>query len=430
MYIKLSELVLGNLAICSNALVVTALLIPLGHDFQLTESQATSSAFVYALAYAGIAPFTGVLTTPFPRHRVALSGIVVFIAGCAVSACAGSPMVLLVGRVLTAVGAVLFTPVASDLAASVEPARRGQATSYVYLGLGGATLFGIPGAMWLATSWSWRMAFVSFAATAFVAGGLVLMMARSARETSGSQSEWPTLPRDPRNIVSLSSTFLLDTAQYSLYTSAPAYLTGVSGLSNISTTSALMVFGLAGIAGGLAGGLATNRFASHRILWFSRTVLLVSYIALLAAHRSGEVFAILVAWGLAAYSFQAPQQTRLLSLAPNARSAILSFNSTANYCGISAGAALGGLIIDRLGLHSLPDIRQRLHWPLFFPASPRCYRTLPHLVGTSEFGFAALVLSIIAVIAGRDSIHTCSPASQRKSNMKLLVFRRFGASTS
>jgi predicted MFS family arabinose efflux permease len=35
---------------------------------------------------------------------------------------------------------------------------------------------------------------------------------------------------------------------------------------------------------------------------------------------------------------------------------ILSFNSTANYCGIAAGAALGGLIVDHIGLHSLPWI--------------------------------------------------------------------------
>ncbi|WP_186079849.1 MFS transporter [Burkholderia gladioli] len=356
MYIKLSGLLLGNLAVCSNALIVTALLVPLGHAFQLTEGQATSFAFVYGLAYAGIAPFTGVLTTPFPRHRVALGGIVVFIAGCAVSACAGSPMVLLVGRVLTAVGAVLFTPIASDLAASVEPARRGQAISYVYLGLGGATLLGMTGAMWLATSWSWRMAFVSSAATAIVAGGLVLVMAWPPRKPSGSQSEWPTLLRDPRIIVSLSSTFTLATAEYSLYTFASAYLTRVSGLFITSTTSALMVFGMAGIAGGIAGGLATDRFGSHRILWLSPTVLLVSNIALFAVHRSGEVFCHPRCVGLAAYSFQAPQQTRLLSMAPNARSAILSFNSTANCCGISAGAALGGLIVDRLGLHALPGI--------------------------------------------------------------------------
>jgi predicted MFS family arabinose efflux permease len=106
----------------------------------------------------------------------------------------------------------------------------------------------------------------------------------------------------------------------------------------------------------MLGGFATDRFGSHRILWFGPTVLLLSQLALLGAHRSGEIFAVLVAWGLAAYSFQAPQQTRLLNLAPHARGVILSFNSTANYSGISAGAALGGLIVERLGLHALPWI--------------------------------------------------------------------------
>lgn len=56
---------------------MTALLTPLAHAFQITDVQATSFAFVYGLAYAAIAPFTGVLTAPFPRHRVALAGIAV-----------------------------------------------------------------------------------------------------------------------------------------------------------------------------------------------------------------------------------------------------------------------------------------------------------------------------------------------------------------
>src|ERR1700742_787652 len=105
MYIKLSGLLLGNLAICSNALAMTALLTPLGHEFHLTNAQATSFAFVYGLTYAGIAPFTGVLTAPFSRHRVALSGIAIFMVGSVISASAGSSMVLCAGRIVTAIGA-------------------------------------------------------------------------------------------------------------------------------------------------------------------------------------------------------------------------------------------------------------------------------------------------------------------------------------
>jgi predicted MFS family arabinose efflux permease len=354
MYIKLSGLLLGNLAVCSNALAMTALLIPLGHEFHLTAAQATSFAFVYGLTYAAVAPFTGVLTAPFPRHRVALCGIGVFIVGCIVSAFAPSTAVLWAGRIVTAAGAVLFTPIASDLAVSAEPARRGQAISYVYLGLGGATLIGIPGAMWLATSYSWRIAFLAFAATALVAGFLVFGMSWPPRDTAGKRGEWSAILRDVRVVGSLSSTLLQATAQYSLYTFASAYLTLVDRLSAATATSLLMIFGIAGIAGGILGGRATDRFGSHRILWLSPAVLLASHLAFLGVHRTGEIAVVLVAWGLAAYSFQAPQQTRLITLVPNARSVVLSFNSTANYCGISAGAALGGLIVDRISLHALP----------------------------------------------------------------------------
>jgi DHA1 family inner membrane transport protein len=354
MYIKLSGLLLGNLAICSNALAMTALLIPLGAEFHLTNAQATSFAFVYGLTYAAVAPFIGVLTAPFSRHRVALSGICIFIVGSIISASAGSSMVLCISRIVTAIGAVLFTPTASDLAVSVEPTRRGQAISYVYLGLGGATLIGIPGAMWLATFYNWRIAFLAFAATAFLAGCLVAMMPWPPRDAIGKPGEWSTIFRDRRVIGSLSSTLLQATAQYSLYTFVSAYLMLIDRFSVATATAALMVFGIAGIVGGILGGFATDRLGSHRILWVSPAVLFITHLALLGIRRADEVFLVLAAWGLAAYSFQAPQQTRLINLVPKSRSVVLSFNSTANYCGISAGAALGGLIVDRIGLHTLP----------------------------------------------------------------------------
>jgi MFS transporter, DHA1 family, inner membrane transport protein len=94
---------------------------------------------------------------------------------------------LWIGRVITAAGAALFTPTASDLAASVEPARRGQAVSYVYLGLGGATFVGIPGAMWLATAYNWRMAFLAFAAIALLAAGLVVIMTWPQRNVTAKR---------------------------------------------------------------------------------------------------------------------------------------------------------------------------------------------------------------------------------------------------
>jgi MFS transporter, DHA1 family, inner membrane transport protein len=354
MYIKLSGLLLGNLAVCSNALAMTALLIPLGHEFHLTNAQTTSFAFIYGLTYAGVAPFIGVLTAPFARHRVALGGIGIFILGSVISASAGSSMILCISRMVTAVGAVLFTPIASDLAASVEPTRRGQAISYVYLGLGGATLIGIPGAMWLATFSNWRMAFLAFAAVAFVAGCLVLVMSWPPRNAISRRGEWSELFHDRRVIGSLSSTLLQATAQYSLYTFASAYLVLVDRFSVAAATAALMVFGIAGIVGGILGGIATDRFGPQRILWLSPAILLIAHLALLEVHLTGEILFVLAAWGLAAYSFQAPQQTRLINLVPNARSVVLSFNSTANYFGISAGSALGGLIVDRVGLHTLP----------------------------------------------------------------------------
>lgn len=50
-------------------------------------------------------------------------------------------------------------------------------------------------------------------------------------------------------------------------------------------------------------------------------------------------------WGAAAWSSQAPQQHRLLTLHPDKAGVVVALQSSAHYLGSAAGAALGGLAL-------------------------------------------------------------------------------------
>jgi predicted MFS family arabinose efflux permease len=58
-------------------------------------------------------------------------------------------------------------------------------------------------------------------------------------------------------------------------------------------------------------------------------------------------------WGIAGWLLLAPQQHRLITLAPKAINVVLSLNGSALYLGIGTGAALGALVVQYLSLSAL-----------------------------------------------------------------------------
>ena len=54
----------------------------------------------------------------------------------------------------------------------------------------------------------------------------------------------------------------------------------------------------------------------------------------------------MVLWGIAGWSVTAPQQHRLITLAPENQAVVLALNGSAMYFGQALGAVLGGLIVN------------------------------------------------------------------------------------
>jgi DHA1 family inner membrane transport protein len=115
-----------------------------------------------------------------------------------------------------------------------------------------------------------------------------------------------------------------------------------------------MLFGLAGVAGTLAGGWANDRFGARRTLP-AQLAVLAAMMALVPLTRGhfGAMVAVFVVWGVAGFGMMAPQQSRLAALAPAQTPILLSLNSSMLYLGTAAGAALGGAVAGDVGFASL-----------------------------------------------------------------------------
>ena len=125
---------LANLVLGTAVFVVTGILPLIAQGLGVGVAAAGQAITVYAFSTALLSPLLLLATGRWQRRQVLLLGLTLFALGCAVCAAAPDLTTLLLGRALMGAGAV-FTPVAAGIAVtSVEPARRGQALAFVFLG--------------------------------------------------------------------------------------------------------------------------------------------------------------------------------------------------------------------------------------------------------------------------------------------------------
>lgn len=136
-----------------------------------------------------------------------------------------------------------------------------------------------------------------------------------------------------------------------LYTYVRPLLQQIGHHNDVLVSVLLLVFGLAGFAGGFLGGYGADRWGNVRTIIGCLLVLTASLLLLpWAAATLVSAAPVLFIWGTSGWAVNPAQQHRLTSVAPAAAGVILSLNSSALYLGISGGSALGGLLVQNTSM--------------------------------------------------------------------------------
>jgi predicted MFS family arabinose efflux permease len=183
---RLFVLVLGTFIIGTDDFVIAGLLPSIANDMNVSIAAAGQLVTAFAIAYAVSAPVLGTLTFNMSVKTLLVLSMTVFTIANGFSAVVTSFEWLFVTRIIAALAAAVFTPLAMAASTSLVPdTMRGKALSFVIAGITVGLILGAPIGTWIGNEFTWRYSFGFVALVSLVTAiGVLLFLPRIEREAS------------------------------------------------------------------------------------------------------------------------------------------------------------------------------------------------------------------------------------------------------
>lgn len=236
----------------------------------------------------------------------------------------------------------------------LAPSQAGRALAIAGIGAPIALAFGVPLGSWLGGMFGWRNTFWIMSA---LAGLLFVWVRFGVRDFAGQakeerQSLWQvfTLPGIRPVLLAM---FLWIISTYTMYTYVGPYLAHFGMGERVD--EALMLYGVCGFAGIWIAGLFVDKKLRLMALMFLTLFILTALILVLALSGLPAlmIFAMAI-WGFTIGASPVILQTALAKNAGNSVDIAQSIYVTIYCVGFAGGGAVGGLLLDKSGVSSLP----------------------------------------------------------------------------
>jgi DHA1 family inner membrane transport protein len=356
---SLRALALSYFAVGTSALSVIGALSAIAHGLGLGANAVAGLVSAYAIVFAVTVPLLQVVAARLPRRTLILAGLALSAAGAAGSAVATGYAALFAARVLVALGGAAIGPVASALGATLVPReRQGRALATVFSGMTLASVLATPAAEWFSAQFGWR---AMFGAIALLNVAIAIAVQRWVKDRGIGQAlsirALAAELRRPAVAAGVAVMVLYTTGLFSTFTMVVPMLQQRFAMSHHLVSAALMIFGLAGVAGNFVAKRLGDRVNADRLIALSLVALIAAFVLFqLVPAWAAVAIALMLVWACSNDLFMPSQQRRLAEIAPQARGLVLALNSSALYIGMSAGSVLSGAVTAHVGLGALPIV--------------------------------------------------------------------------
>ncbi|MFF1788962.1 MFS transporter [Kitasatospora sp. NPDC058243] len=355
---------LGVFGIITTEMGVVGVLPRISEDLGVTPSAAGWLVGVFALVVAATGPFGTLLASGLRRKAVLAGALAVFALSNAVYALTDDFAVMFAFRILPALFHPVFFAVALTTAANLVPAHRAtRAATTVFAGVTLGFAFGVPLTSYLAEHAGLAAAFWFGAGVNLLAclGVLLLLPSTPAAPATPSPSGGRpsyrgqlAILRRGRLWLSILAVVCVFAAMFSVYGYFAEYLERVTGLSASLVGAALMAFGIVMVLGNLLFGRLLERDLLRTVTAFPALYVLLYALLYAIGPWPAPMLAGVLLWGAVHSGGLVVSQSWLARDAQDApefgNSLFISFSNL----GITAGSAVGGLVVSTAGARHLP----------------------------------------------------------------------------
>lgn len=349
-------LALGATVVGTSESIIIGILDMLASDINVSIGIAGQLVSMFSISYAVGTPILIAIFSKADKKKMLFIALLVFFIGNIIAVLSPNFIMLMISRAILGISAGVFSVVALSIAAQIAPPeKRGSAIGTVVMGTSLALVVGLPIGTLIGEYMGWRWIFAILGIITIIASiAIVKVIPKMSGQETISLSKQLAVLKDFKIISGLLTSLFFITG-YSLVSTYLAPLLRENAGLNTNTISLIFLgMGLMAVVGSHVGGYGSDKWgiAPTLIVTMLIHVIALFFLPVIAVTFVGTMF-ILAIWMLGAWATAPAQQFYLVTLAPKSTEIILSLNSSAFHVGVALGAALGGVVVERLSLSSI-----------------------------------------------------------------------------
>ncbi|WP_194436045.1 MFS transporter [Vibrio fluminensis] len=362
MPIALFALTLSAFAIGTTEFVIVGLIPTMATDLGVSIPSAGLLVSLYALGVAVGAPVLTALTGNWPRKKVLLAVMSLFVLGNLLAWQAPGYNTLIVARILTGLAHGVFFSIGSTIATGlVSKEKAASAIAIMFTGLTVALVTGVPLGTYIGQQFGWETTFLIVSVLGLIAlvGSALLVPNDLAQPPASKLSTQMKVLTNPHLLLVFAITALGYGGTFTAFTFLAPLLQDVSGFSANAVSIIMLVYGVSVAVGNIWGGKLADKMGPVKALTviFTGLALVLFVFGFTVFNPIAAVLTILV-WGAFAFGNVPGLQVYVVNLAekyaPEAVDVASGLNIAAFNIGIALGSFGGGMIVTHSGVTSTP----------------------------------------------------------------------------
>jgi len=362
MPIALFALTLSAFAIGTTEFVIVGLIPTMAVDLSVSLPSAGLLVSLYALGVAIGAPVLTALTGNWPRKKVLLTVMSLFVLGNLLAWQAPGYNTLVMARILTGLAHGVFFSIGSTIATGlVSKEKAASAIAIMFTGLTVALVTGVPLGTYIGQTFGWQATFLIVALLGLIAliGSAALIPSNLKQPPATKLSAQLKVLTQPRLLLVYAITALGYGGTFTAFTFLAPILEEVSGFNSSAIGLIMLVYGVSVAIGNIWGGKMADTMGPIKAL----TVIFVGLALVLlvfnfTAYNSIAAVMTILVWGAFAFGNVPGLQVYVVKLAekyaPDAVDVASGLNIAAFNVGIALGSWGGGVIVEQAGLMNTP----------------------------------------------------------------------------